>query len=142
MKKCDWRSFSEVLQEAPHSPGIYEIRTGRKMLKVGIGGNLLKRLKQHAKSSQARLKGRNGSKLWRHPKDVTSKGSILAKHLYFDISITKRYDLRTEEGRRRFLNEKCQVRFEETKTREAAQLRERKMEASKRYRYVGRVKEL
>ena len=111
------------------------------LLKVGIASNLLRRLQQHARSSQSRLKSSTGAEKasWQFPSEVASKSSILAKHLYFDRSITKNYDLCTEEGRRNFLENECEVRFNETNTREEARRCEQELEATKQYRYVGTV---
>jgi hypothetical protein len=70
---------------------------------------------------------------------VVSKGSILAKHLYFARSIAPGLDLRTEKGRGAFLA-KCWVRFEILPSRQAARRRERVLEESGNYRYCGRVR--
>ena len=140
-KKSEWSSFGSALEAARRKPGLYEIRMGEVLLKVGIASNLQRRLRQHARSSQKRLKSLVGSKTGKRrlPSEVASKGSILAKHLYFDRSVTRNYDLRTEDGRRSFLENQCQVRFQETGTRDEAKRRERNLEATKKYRYVGRV---
>ena len=132
-----WLRFSEIPTSARGQPGLYEIRYARVLLKVGIAGNLLTRLRQHSDSLQRRLKGplSDPSTV---PKDVVSKGSILAKHLYFDRSIAPGFDLRTEAGRQSFLA-KCRVRLEFLPTREVARQRERVLEQSQKYRYCGRV---
>lgn len=70
---------------------------------------------------------------------MKSKRSILAKHLYFDRTIAAGYDLRTEEGRASFLEERCRIRFEGASSRKAARQREMVLESSKKYRYVGRL---
>ena len=130
--------FSKV-DLAPAGPGIYEIHTrSGKPLKVGISVNLRKRLKQHAKSAQNRLKLKlNGS--WSNPSDVISKGSILAKHLYFDRALidAEIFDLRTERGRQEFLSKECYVMFTATTGRESARELEKVSESKGTFRYVG-----
>jgi hypothetical protein len=70
---------------------------------------------------------------------VKAKGSILAKHLYFDQEITRDYDLRTEAGRRGFLRERCYIVFELTKSRAEAQFQERLRESCGSFRYIKTV---
>jgi hypothetical protein len=107
-------------------------------LKVGIAGDLQRRLTQHWQSRQSRLKSA-APEPWTHPNQVISKGSILAKHLYFDSSITDRFDLRREKDRVDFIEQECRVRVLVTLTREEARTREREMELVGRYRYYGAV---
>ncbi len=132
--------FSEVATIAGGRPGMYEVQTLRGVpLKVGIAGDLKVRLLQHAASLQSRLKLKpNGS--WRRPRDVASKGSVLAKHLFFDRSITKRYRLRTQAGRRRFLENQCRVLIHSTHSRSAARAMEKARERTGRFRYTGAVR--
>ncbi len=107
-------------------------------LKVGVGKNLLQRLKDHKASRQSGLKLKpNGD--WNNPSDVDSKKSILAKSLYFDASIAENYDLTSEAGRRGFLKEQCYLVFEVTTSREEAEEREKIRELDGRSRYVGNV---
>ncbi len=138
--------FSEVGDEIKESPGIYEIHTHSGIpLKVGVAENLKKRLSsQHGPSRQSGLKPKNGSKLSNSsdPSEVESKASILAKHLFFDKSITEQYDLRTEEGRRSFLENECYIRYEyRPNGRKSQKLKdeEKKREKSGKFRYVGKV---
>jgi len=138
VKFSAWHRFSEIPTEVRGRPGLYEIRCGRVLLKVGISGNLGTRLKQHRDSLQRRLVGPAG-KLWKHPDLVVSKASVLAKHLYFDETIAPDYQLRTESGRQRFLEEKCQVRWQIHEDRESAKRLEATLEKSCGYRYRGRV---
>lgn len=133
-----WMRFEEAVTAAPRSPGFYEIKTDRELLKIGIATDLRRRLRQHARSKQSRLKSRLPEP-WVEPSQVTSKGSILAKHLYFDHSLTRGYNLRIEKERLAFLREQCWVCFTPTRTREAARQFEMKAEASGSYRYVGTV---
>lgn len=133
-----WLRFGRAVSIAPNRPGIYEIQIGRIKLKVGIAGNLRRRLRQHACSRQQYLVSEDPEP-WLDPSQVRSRASILAKHLYFDRSIAPGFDLRAEEGRRTFLAQNCKVRFEETMTREQARIRERELEASNAYRYFGPV---
>ena len=133
-----WMRIDEAVVKAPSRPGLYQIKMGREFLKVGISANLRKRLHQHAKSSQARLKSPLPEP-WTDPNQVASKGSILAKHLYFDRQVTQVYDLCCEEHRVAFLREQCWVCFRPTRSREAARLLERELETTGKYRYVGRV---
>jgi hypothetical protein len=70
---------------------------------------------------------------------VTSKKSVLAKHLYYDRSITTEFDLRTESGRRLFLAERCFLIVEFAATRPAARAIEIARERSGLFRYVGNV---
>jgi hypothetical protein len=136
MKRISFENLSGV----PESPGLYEIHTkSGKPLKVGIATNLRRRLMQHAKSRQSRLRLADGGS-WDVPEHVQSKQSILAKHLYFDRTITSDYDLRTEEGRRNFLINECAVAYVGTSDRMAARELERKLEANRSYRYLGRAR--
>lgn len=132
--------FSEIEENVPACPGIYEIHTDdHTPLKVGIGINLRKRLLQHRDSKQNWLKliaGRSGN----NPADVISKGSILAKHLFFDRTLTKEFDLRSEKGRQEFLTKSCYIRFEITDTKDEARRRERELESSASFLYVGSVR--
>lgn len=131
--------FGEIDTRVPTGPGIYEIHTDTGTpLKVGIAGDLRARLRQHRDSLQTKLKlKQNGS--WDRCGDVKSNASILAKHLFFDSSITAMHDLRQEAGRRAFLEEDCYILYVVTETREAAEAIERRFERSGRFRYVRRV---
>jgi len=131
--------FDEIEEKVPGKPGIYEIHTDNgTALKVGIGKNLKKRLLQHRHSMQSRLKLIPGGS-WRTPSDVVSKGSILAKHLFFDRTITKEFDLETEVGRQKFLVKNCYILFQVTETKDEARRLERELEDLGVYLYVGRV---
>lgn len=131
--------FSEIRDSVPENTGLYEIHMNMGIsLKVGISVNLQDRLLQHRASRQSCLRLKNGGDR-NNPNDVTSKGSILAKHLYYDQSLTNEYDLTSEEDRRRFLDEKCYIIFETTKTKRAARTIERKREQAGKFRYVKRV---
>ncbi|UZE15917.1 hypothetical protein LOY70_18570 [Pseudomonas sp. B21-054] len=133
--------FSDVETAVPTTPGLYQIITDEgELLKVGISGNLRKRLLQHRQSKQSRLKLREGGD-WRNPADVISKQSILAKHLYFSPPVLG-YDLQTEIGRQRYLEERCHLLITLTRTREEARDMERPKEKSGDYRFGGRVKAL
>src|SRR5882724_12066054 len=112
--------FSEIERNVPAQPGIYEIHTFTgTSLKVGISGNLRKRLLQHRASRQSALKLKAGGQRC-NPSDVKSKESILEKHLYYDTSLVADYDLKSEAGRRKFLKEKCCFIFELTANRTEA----------------------
>ena len=128
-----------TLDRVPTLPGVYEVSllSGR-LLKVGIASNLRRRLRRHAASRQAALRLKDGGQR-RNPNDVSSKSSILAKHLYYDFTLTRTYDLTTELGRQRFLRDRCQVRYVVTASYDVAKEREPALERSGRYRYVGRV---
>jgi len=76
---------------------------------------------------------------WTHPDQVKSKRSILTKHLYFDELIAPELNLRTEPDRKRFLLERCQVRWQIHPNRESARAIEVAMEKKGGYRYQGRV---
>lgn len=65
---------------------------------------------------------------------------MLAKHLYYDQSVTIEYDLTTEAGRRSFLLERCYILFEVTKDRMEARDIERQREGIGSFRYVGECK--
>lgn len=132
-------TFDQINEKAPSSPGIYEIFTNDGVpLKVGISVNLRKRLKAHARSKQSRLKLRDESESV-SLSNMVSKQSILAKHLYFDSSLTNAYDLTTELGRQSFLQQCCYLLIVEKTSREDAREAERVLESSGKYRYVGRV---
>ncbi|MCY1397169.1 hypothetical protein D3C76_545980 [compost metagenome] len=130
--------FSEIESMVPNKPGIYEIYTvDGQALKVGIGKDLRKRLIQHRKSRQSRLVLKEGGD-WDNPSDVTSKQSILAKHLFF-FSPVDGYDLKTEVGRQEFLEDRCFVLFRVTETREEAKAIEQLKEADGGFSFVGRT---
>lgn len=133
-------SFAEIAKEVDEVPGIYEIWTQSEIpLKVGISKNLRKRLKQHAASRDSGLKGLDSNP--EQPAQLTSKGSILAKHLYFDrvLTETKDYDLTTEVGRKTYLDKKCYIKIRVTKTRNKARELERPLEKSGKFRYARKV---
>ncbi len=136
--KATLLSFDAVA-DAPGACGIYEIVTADGIaLKIGIARSLRRRLRAHGRSSQSRLRLRQDGS-WASPSDVSSKQSVLAKHLYFDFDIASQYDLTTEDGRQRFLREQCQVRFIITESRDEARSIERELERTGQYRYCGRV---
>ena len=131
--------FTEIKQVVPAKPGIYEIYTVTGTpLKVGIGGNLRKRLLQHHASRQSCLRLKPDGN-WSNPKDVVSKGSILAKHLYYDSRFSKKHNLTTEAGRRMFLEENCFITFKVTPTRELARELEKLREQQCFFRYCSQV---
>lgn len=131
--------FSEIESSVLARPGIYEIHTDSGIpLKVGIGGNIQKRLLQHRASRQARLKLKAGGQC-SNPSDMQSKESILAKHLYYDTTVTTDFDLTLEAGRTAFLEEKCHIIFQTTSSRAEARELERKKENGGCFRYIGRV---
>lgn len=135
-------SIASAVEQAPNSPGFYRIylHSGL-LLKVGIGSNLKRRLRSHAASRDSGLKIRPDANLQNLvPSDITSKSSILAKHLYFDGALTKSYDLKTELGRRRFLFEQCYLFVQATDSVEMARAIESKYEDPNVVRYVGLVK--
>ena len=134
-------AFSEIeLRVGANQPGVYEIHTKSGVpLKVGIAGDLRKRLLQHRASRQSALKLKVGGD-WSRPGDVRSKQSMLAKHLYYDRELTSEYDLRCEEGRCGYLEACCVIHIQPTETRERARVLERSREATGGFRYVGRVK--
>jgi hypothetical protein len=108
-------------------------------LKVGIADDLRARLLQHRASRQSALKLKPGGDRSR-PGDLESKGSVLAKHLYYDETVAPNHDLKTEVGRRAFLETGCVVRVEPTCTRQEARVLEKQREAAGVFRYVGRVR--
>jgi len=134
-----FRAFAVIPNGIPEKPGIYDIRIrGGDWLKVGIAKNLRTRLQTHRASRQSGLKLKPGGQRSR-PVDVVSKSSVLAKHLYYDNSVAPDYNLRSETGRRSFLDCECEVRIKViTDVRELKRI-EKKREKSGRYRYVGRV---
>jgi hypothetical protein len=135
----DWMRFSDVPQSLRGRHGVYEVRfDSLTLLKVGMSGDLYRRLSDHARSAQLGLKGPPGP--WESPKDVQSKRSILAKHLYFDRSIAPDLNLRTEQGRQAFLEGRCTVRYQVLPTTEAARALEQAMEKAGDYRYLRDVR--
>lgn len=132
--------FGEIEDSLPRGLiGLYEIRTiAGLLLKVGISADLRRRLIDHRQSRQGALRLKAGGS-WARPSDVRSTRSILAKHLYFDRSLSIRYDLRTEIGRRAFLIESCVVDVTITESRAAARELERRLEATGRYRYQRKI---
>ena len=134
--------FSDVNHDVDDVPGLYEIHTiGGRPLKVGIGGRLRRRLLQHAASRQSCLRPVISRQIddIRNPSELRSKGSILAKHLFFDSTITSSYDLRTEGGRRAFLQERCRITIVYCASLDEAIALERRLESEVHYRYCGRV---
>ena len=133
-------SFGEMEGKVPPDAGIYEIHTLTGIpLKVGISGNLRKRLMQHRASRQSGLKLREGGQR-SDPKDVDSKASILAKHLYYDTTLVAEFDLTSETERRRFLREHCYFAFEQTANKAEARKLEGVRERELPFRYIGHVK--
>lgn len=95
-----WLLVSSLLTEflniddAPVGSGVYEIHGRNGMaLKVGIASNLRRRLQNHRASRDSGLRLKAGGS-WNNPDDVESHSSILAKHLYYDSTITTAYDLK------------------------------------------------
>lgn len=138
---CRKFHFAEIEQRIKlGQTGIYEIHTVSGMpLKVGIAIDLRKRLIQHRASRQNALKLKPGGK-WLSPKDVLSKQSILAKHLYYDATIAPRYDLKSEAGRREFLEKCCVIIAQPTSCRNEARTLEKQREAIGEFRYFGKVR--
>ena len=131
--------FNEIETEVSSAAGFYEIYTNSGLpLKVGIGQNIRKRLKDHRASRQKSLRLDPGGNR-DNPNDVKSKQSILAKHMYYDESITSEYDLKTEEGRRAFLDLECYILFEYTNTLDDARQFEALKERVVPWRYIGNV---
>jgi hypothetical protein len=134
----EWHRFGDIPKDKllGHT-GVYEIRFGRVRLKVGIAGDLWKRLSQHRNSRG--LKGPT-TEPWKSPAQVRSKSSILAKHLYFDSGLAPEVNLRDETTRQEFLATRCQVRWQIHRNRKAARKKEIELESTKRYRYLGGVR--
>jgi len=131
--------FKNVPQSLRGRPGVYEIRFDPvTLLKVGMSGDLYRRLSDHARSAQLGLKG--PPEPWKSPRDVQSKRSILAKHLYFDRSIATDLNLRTEQDRRTFLEGRCSVRYQVLPTTGAARALEQEMEKAGGHRYLRDVR--
>ena len=128
------------LNVVPERPGVYEIHTKSGIaLKVGIAADLRRRLRQHGRSRQSRLRLIDGG-TWDVPADVQSTQSILAKHLFFDRSLTADYDLQTEQGRQNFLVNECIVKYTTTADRAAAREIERRLElGGGGFRYLGSI---
>lgn len=141
MSQANQIRFSEIELCVPTSPGIYQIHTlDGVALKVGIGVNLRKRLIQHRRSRQSRLKLKPGGD-WSNPADVSSTQSILTKHLYFSPSPAG-YDLKSEAGRQAFLEEQCRIQFQVTQTREEAREMEKILERSGGFAFARPLKNL
>lgn len=132
--------FSEIEQHVPASgPGLYEIHTiTGAPLKVGISKSLRKRLLQHRASRQSGLKLKPGGTR-ENPRDVESKNSVLAHHLYYDAQISPSIQLKSESGRRDFLENFCLIVIELTDSFDAARTLEKSRELSGIFRYVGPV---
>jgi hypothetical protein len=132
--------FAEIENKVPTGrSGIYEIfMDGGIPLKVGIAANVRERLLQHRASNDSGLKLKPGGSRG-NPRDLESKKSILAKHLFYDESLTQEFDLKTEKGRRAFLDARCYIVFRITDTKDDARQIERTRERDGSYRYVGLV---
>lgn len=127
------------LNKVATKTGLYQIFTDDGTpLKVGIATNLRARLRQHVRSAQKYLSFKTDAAN-ASPTDVTSKRSILAKHLYFDQTLTNQHDLRLEADRQRFLMNDCYVLITYTQTRELARELEKKLENKRIFRYQGKV---
>lgn len=127
--------FTNV-ESIPEATGIYQIWTKEGgALKVGIASNLRKRLRQHRKSRQPKLVGDDPvlPAAWR------SKSSILAKHLFFDRSLDTAYDLSIQQGRQRYLDEKCVITYYVTGSRDEARRLEKELERTGQFAYCGEV---
>lgn len=136
--ECLKVKFPEVSSVVPKKPGLYEIYTNDGLaLKVGISNNLRRRLLQHFASRQKSLKLRVGGN-WSNPDDVVSKSSILAKHLYFSNDFHE-YDLKTEDGRKLFLEKSCFIIFTVTRTRDEARVLEKAKESEAKFKFVGKA---
>lgn len=140
--------FHELAKHVGAETGVYQIWTHSGIgLKVGIADNLRERLCKHAASrnSGLRIKGSAGSvndgMSNLKPSDVVSKASILAKHLYFDHSLSDKFDFTTQEGRCSFLRDQCYVVVQKVGNRAEAREIELQLEKSEKFRFVGRVKE-
>jgi len=138
MRDFDRTNFASIEKSIPERPGIYGIYTLDNVpLKVGISVNLRRRLRQHKESRQKYLLLRfNGN--WANPADVKSTRSILAKHLYF--STADGFNLKLETDRQRYLLENCYILFKTTGSREEAREIEKQLEATGKFRFIGRVK--
>jgi hypothetical protein len=136
-KWSEWQSFAQW-PELRRAPGVYEIRCPAGLLKVGIAGDLRRRMRAHARSRQSGLVSSHRAP-WTEPSRVKSSRSILAKHLYFDSSVAPSRNLITEAGRAGYLLKECQYRFKLTPTREVARVLEIELERTGTYRYVGAV---
>ena len=133
------RQLFEDLSTISSAQGIYEIYTqDGQGLKVGISTNLKRRLAHHTASRDSGLRLIPGGNR-ENPCDVQSKSSILAKHLFYDSSLTPDYDLRTQVGRCAFLRERCFFIVEYTLTIADARLTEKARELTGGFRYVGKV---
>lgn len=124
------------IQSIQEATGVYQIWTKEGVpLKVGIASNLRKRLRQHRTSRQPMLVGDDPSlpAAWR------PKSSILAKHLYFDQSLDTAYDLSTQQGRQRYLDEKCVITYCVNGSRDEARRFEIELEKLVRFAYCGEV---
>lgn len=131
--------FSEIENVVPSRAGIYEVHTFAGIpLKIGMSGNVRKRLLQHRASRQSALKLKAGGDRC-NPSDVQSKGSILAKHLYYDTSLAAECDLKSEAGRRSFLEEHCYFVLELTTSKAEARELEKLRERQRGFRYIGTV---
>lgn len=130
--------FHEI-EALERRPGIYEIYTNSGIpLKVGISKDIRKRLLQHRASRQNALRLRPGGDR-RNPNNVESKQSVLAKHLYYDESLTQDFDLKLEQGRREFLISKCHILFEYALNKEEVRRIELHKEHQVNWRYIGGV---
>jgi hypothetical protein len=132
--------FSEIEDKVPDCKrGIYEIHTDNGIpLKVGISVNIKNRLRQHRDSYDRYLKLKpSGNR--DNPNDVKSKRSILAKHLYYDESLSDEYNLKHEDGRQKFLENRCHIKFKTTRTKANARSLEKLRENCGCFRYTGKV---
>ena len=134
-------AFADIDESIPAGPGIYQIWTiCGDALKVGISTNLRKRLRKHRASRDSGPKPKPGGDPGT-PDGCISKASIIAKHLYFDQTLAKEFDLTKESERKRFLDEYCRITFRPTRSKEEARALEKELEQRPRtFRYQGRVR--
>lgn len=142
--------FKKLKRDVEKDVGLYGIffrdRTGKvEGLKVGISKNLKRRLDSHFESRDSALKRKDGLKMTPEysdgPDGLVSKGSILAKHLFFDDELGREFNvnLKTKTGRKEFLNSHCFVLVQRTQSKKAAKVMENELEASNLFRYVREV---
>lgn len=133
--------FTEISARVGRKPGYYEIYASNgELLKIGIARDLRDRLLRHRASYQSGLSAIGGIAKVNDPQQLRSSSSILAKHLFFDTCISPTRDLRSESGRRAFLEEECWISFELCESRKAAREMEKLRERTATIRYMGPVR--
>lgn len=120
MKKSRFTEPSS--SDVPEKPGLYQIyRNDGTPLKVGISDNLRRRLMSNHRISNI-------------------DNSILACHMRLDETLAPEYNFAKRAKRQEFLENECYILWEVIEDKEELRRREKKLEATGKFRYTGERK--